>query len=321
MKKGDDCIKDKFLLQKSAVTDEEIELINTFTRRNFKSDEVYAFSVVLCDNKVDRDYERFTVDSLKTLAELFVGKTCIFDHDRKSSNQKARIFKTEIKTEEEITEYDGEPYTKLIARAYLPNTENNRELITSIDSGILKEVSISCAVSMSTCSICGQEECNHTKGESYNGKLCYRNLIEPTDAYECSFVAVPAQKNAGVVKNYKEGEKVDIINTIKSEKSNSFTGNNIRDLQKYLQDLEKKAEWGEHYKRKLCSNILKYSAIVQPDLSRGIMKTAISALSANELEEMERTFEKMASERLPIKPQLKASGEAGKSNSNGEFRI
>ena len=36
-------------------TDDELELINRFTRRNLAKNEVYAFSVVLCDNDVDRD--------------------------------------------------------------------------------------------------------------------------------------------------------------------------------------------------------------------------------------------------------------------------
>ena len=46
------------------VTDEELALINKYTRRQLSKDEVYVFSVVLCDNDIDRDGERFTVESL-----------------------------------------------------------------------------------------------------------------------------------------------------------------------------------------------------------------------------------------------------------------
>lgn len=46
---------------------EDIALINTYTRSDLTEDEVYTFSVVLCDNEVDRDYERFTVESLLNL--------------------------------------------------------------------------------------------------------------------------------------------------------------------------------------------------------------------------------------------------------------
>ena len=44
----------------SRPTDEELKLINAYTRRELSADEVYAFTVVLCDNDVDRDNERFT---------------------------------------------------------------------------------------------------------------------------------------------------------------------------------------------------------------------------------------------------------------------
>ena len=60
------------------------------------------------------------------------------------------------------------------------------------------------------CSVCGADGakggCNHIKGRSYGGKLCYVELDEPLDAYEWSFVAVPAQRAAGVTKVYGERE-------------------------------------------------------------------------------------------------------------------
>lgn len=59
----------------SAPSDEELALINAYTRRELTKDEVYAFSLTLCDNDVDRDGERFTVESLFALEKLFVGKT------------------------------------------------------------------------------------------------------------------------------------------------------------------------------------------------------------------------------------------------------
>ena len=34
----------------------------------------------LCDNEIDRDWERFSPETLKGLAPLFVGKSGIFDH-------------------------------------------------------------------------------------------------------------------------------------------------------------------------------------------------------------------------------------------------
>ena len=76
----------------STPSEEELRLINAYTRRALSAEEVYVFSVTLCDNDIDRDGERFTIDSLHALEELFVGKTGIFDHDPSAKNQTARIF-------------------------------------------------------------------------------------------------------------------------------------------------------------------------------------------------------------------------------------
>ena len=79
---------------KSAAHDtltDEMALVNTYSRRELSADEVYLFTVALCDNDIDRDNERFTVESLFELEKLFVGKTGIIDHDPTAKNQKARI--------------------------------------------------------------------------------------------------------------------------------------------------------------------------------------------------------------------------------------
>lgn len=67
--------------------DEELlEKLNRYTRKPVSAQEVYTFPVILCDNEIDRDGERFSVPALERLAELFVGKTGIFDHDPKGEN-------------------------------------------------------------------------------------------------------------------------------------------------------------------------------------------------------------------------------------------
>lgn len=194
-----------------SLTDKVMEKINRFTRKPLEKDRVYAFPVILCDNEIDRDNERFSVSSLEKLASLFIGKTGIFDHDPKGSNQTARVFDTFIYTDKnEKTSY-GEPYTCLVARAYMVKTNKNAPLIEEIDAGIKKEVSISCSVAKKVCSVCGRdiykEPCSHVKGKSYGDKKCFVSLEEPLDAYEWSFVAVPAQVSAGVSKTFGGEEK------------------------------------------------------------------------------------------------------------------
>lgn len=188
------------------MSDAKMAKINKFTRRELKEDEVYTFSVILCDNEIDRDSEKFSVDALKKLAELYVGKTGIWSHDPKGENQTARIYETEVVEDPSRKTADGEVYTYLKASAYMVRTDSNADLIREIDGGIKKEVSVGCAVSKEICSVCGRDrrigECAHRKGRTYNGKRCFYILSSPTDAYEWSFVAVPAQKGAGVTKKY-----------------------------------------------------------------------------------------------------------------------
>lgn len=165
----------------SPVTMAELELINQYTRREFSADEVYVFSVVLCDNDIDRDFERFTVESLFALEKLFVGKTGVFDHNPKAQNQTARIFACKVESVDGKKTATGDEYFHLVARAYLPKSGKNKDIILSLDSGIQKEVSVGCAVSKNVCSICGEEInshlCSHKKGKVYGDIWILINIL------------------------------------------------------------------------------------------------------------------------------------------------
>ena len=103
----------------------QLTKINSFTRRNFSEDEIYIFDVILCDNEIDRDAERFSHNSLLSLQKLFIGKTGISDHNPKSENQLARIFDTQlIKDNSRLTSW-GEPYEYLKASVYMIRTDAN----------------------------------------------------------------------------------------------------------------------------------------------------------------------------------------------------
>ena len=184
----------------------KLEQLNRFTRRTLTQEEVFLFDVRLCDNEIDRDGERFSLEALEQLKALFVGKTGIFDHDPKGENQTARIYAAELVQEPERVTSAGEVYTFLKGHAYMVRTDANRDLIREIDGGIKKEVSISCAAVSQTCSVCGSDRrknpCAHRVGQLYGEKRCHVVLSDVTDAYEWSFVAVPAQREAGVTKQF-----------------------------------------------------------------------------------------------------------------------
>lgn len=202
----------KALSLRTADATADMALINNYTLRELSPEDVYCFSVILCDNEVDRDLERFTNDSLNKLADLFKGVSGLFDHRWSAEKQNSRIYRTQVKKSDQKNTL-GEPLQQLIGDAYMLRTQQNEELIKAIEGGILKEVSIGCSIKKCSCSICKEPlrfdwrtwkySCKneHIKGETYDGSRCIGLLEDPTDAYEFSFVAVPSQRGAGVAKS------------------------------------------------------------------------------------------------------------------------
>ena len=183
-----------------ATAEAEMDAINALTRRALTPEEVYTFPIRLCDDQPDRDHERFSLNCLKALAPMFLGKPILFDHRWSAHEQTARIYAAEL-AKEDSTNY-------LLAKAYLLRLPETESIIAAIEGGILKEVSVGCAVNSVTCSICGElyYGCDHRKGQEYDGKMCVAVLDDPADAYEASFVAVPAQPKAGVQKSAERNE-------------------------------------------------------------------------------------------------------------------
>ena len=114
----------------------ELAAVNAFAKTELRPEDVYVFSVLLCDNEVDRDFERFTQKSLEELGELFIGKTGISDHEWKSANQVARIYRTEVLTDAARQTASGEAYTYLKGHAYMLRTEENAGLIAEIGQAV-----------------------------------------------------------------------------------------------------------------------------------------------------------------------------------------
>lgn len=316
-----------------SIKESDMELINKFARRQLKSDEVYIFSVVLCDNDIDRQNERFSDESLDKLAKLFVGKTGIMDHECKSENQTARIFDCDVQTAENKQNQLGNPYKRLVAKAYMPKTEKNKEFIVEIEAGIKKEVSINCSVETMTCSICGKDaktdRCEHIKGRVYKkGKeklLCHSILENPIDAYEWSFVAVPAQKEAGVIKAFKpkfDRGEFNMQNIVKKlGEGESVTLNSLQSLKLYemIKELEEKSKIGEEYFSELKAEVIKLSKNAQPDIEANVMGSVVDKMSLHELKSFKEAYRKKNIKNSGIRPQL--SHNAIKTPLNTQFRI
>ena len=259
---------------------EDLEQINALARRELTADEVYLFAVRLCDNDIDRDGERFAVETLEELGKLFVGVSGVFDHQWSARGQTARIYRTEVVHEEGTLTQDGQPYCYLKGYAYMMRTEDNAGLIAEIDGGIKREVSVGCAVERVECSICGEDmnasqRCGHQRGQEYDGLLCTGILLGATDAYEWSFVAVPAQKKAGVVKRAKLREK-----------------------------LEREAEIGRTYLERLRGEVVRLACLVQPEADRDLMERVARRLDWEELDGLKKLYQAQADRRFIPQSQL-----------------
>lgn len=294
-------------------TEDEMKLINKHTRRELSAEDVYVFPLVLCDNEIDRDGERFSVASLETLAKLFVGKTGVFDHSMKGRDQTARVYSAWVEHDEKRRTQAGEPYAALKARAYMPRTAKNGDLIEEIEAGIKKEVSVGCAVGRITCSVCGanlkEKSCGHVRGNTYGGVVCHGILEDPRDAYEWSFVAVPAQRGAGVVKTFKKKEEAanteDFI--VKLRKDGITDREDVEKLCDYIGELRKKAEAGEIYRAGLESEVVRLSAFALPELDGGTVDSIVKKLGTDELTSLKKALETQRAKKF--NPLVQLAGE------------
>lgn len=207
-------------IERSDISENELAVINgRYALKSLSADEIFGFKLAVCDNRIDRDHERFSENAIEQLAKMFIGKTIISDHDPSAKNQCARIYDTAVETDGNVT--------RLIAKCYTVQTDATKDFITMLSAGIMKEVSVSCKLKSVICSVCGQDNiksyCEHIGGRTYGDKQCHFILEDPEDAFEVSFVAVPAQKEAGVIKSYgdkpfKEIPETDSTETDEKEK-------------------------------------------------------------------------------------------------------
>ena len=196
---------------------EELERINRFARTELTAEQVYVFSVRLCDNEVDRDFERFDSAALEKLGELFVGRSGLFDHQWSARGQTARIYRTQVVEEPGRVTAAGDAYRWLKAWAYLLRTEKNADLIGEIEGGIKKEVSVGCSMARRVCSVFGCEDggCGHVPGKSYGGELSRKDFSQ---RLKTGFLAE------------KPGVFMEVLSSMLAEKDIDITFKTLREL-------------------------------------------------------------------------------------------
>lgn len=158
---------------------------------------LYYFNCVLVTDEVDDDNEAFTIQALREMCSMYIGRTGIID--AYGTTYYPRIFDTKIKQKHGVTKLKASAYVYL-------NTEDDVDKLRDYLS-THKECSISCCCTSKVCSICGRnlhrELCTHVKGKAYGHKNCVYKLSGVTDVYEWSFAEEPAISNED-----KDGDKI-----------------------------------------------------------------------------------------------------------------
>ena len=192
----------------------------------------------------------------------------------------------------------GDPLCYLKGYAYMVRTGRNQDLIAEIEGGIKKEVSVGCAVAEARCSICGenirdQSRCPHEKGREYDGKLCWADLVRATDAYEWSFVAVPAQREAGVMKSMRQD----------------------------MEQMEREAALGRKYLQRLQDEVVRLGGLAELGVERETLQAIAKRLDEPQLEELRMAFQRQADKTWGLEPQLKGLEERDFGQRDGAFLI
>lgn len=220
----------------------DYQLISKFISADVKAEDLFVYPVRLCDNAVDRDKEYFSENALNHLAELFVGKPGVFNHDwGEARDIHSRIYKAEVVIEEDYKYLEGWAYT------------TQEDVIKGIKEGLLKGVSI-----------------GFTPGETdksdANGSTCIK---EVTDVMEFSFVSVPCQPGACVLKNKSEGAiAMDLetqVKTLTAENSALKAELKALKLKSGLDSLFAKATPKSETARELACKVLEENGFIDED--------------------------------------------------------
>ena len=202
-------------------SNEDFALIKEFLKsEDIIQDCIFVYPVKLCDSLPDRDGECFAAKALESVKTLVVGKPGIKNHDWTSDNIHSRIYKAEIEVQEDCTCVVGYAYTVV--------TGSTESLIQDIKSGLLNEVSL------------GFSAVSYTKLDTG-----IQQIDDVNDVYEWSFVAVPAQPKAGVVKGLEQNENDKGVKTmdfeVKCKELEADIATKSLKLKELEEDLEKKS--------------------------------------------------------------------------------
>ncbi|MBQ1805448.1 MAG: hypothetical protein II010_06050, partial [Oscillospiraceae bacterium] len=153
----------------------------------------------------------------------------------------------------------------------------------------------------------------HERGQRYGDTLCYAELMEAADAYEWSFVAVPAQRQAGVIKHFGQGESGTLRELIKRHGTQAQA--------REIEQLEHLSALGKSYLRELRREVVRLMLTAEESLDGALVQTMADKLDEPELRELKKVYEAKAAKKLGLLPQLKAAQRSAQSEDESDFRV
>jgi hypothetical protein len=183
-------------VQQTAIKAEEPDLaaIRKYALREVTAEEIWTGSMKLCHDRVDRTFERFPKAYLERFAATLPGKSVLPGHDY-SALPLGRFYAADV-----VPDTEG---NHLRVRYYLPKES---PLVSQIELGVLKDVSIGFNAGKRLCDLCAKEwdfQHDHFPGQEYDGKQCTLTYCESeahkAEAMEGSFVWCGAQPGAEAV--------------------------------------------------------------------------------------------------------------------------
>ena len=125
------------------------------------------------------------------------------------------------------------------------------------------------------------------------------------DAYEFSFVAVPAQRDAGVMKALGHGKK-----TLK-ELAEEFG------VQAEYRSLFKQAQLGLQYRRELEDSVVRLGLSLELGVSEPVLRSLCQSAAAEDLQALKAALQQRLEEMLPVTTQLGSFGRSAEPVENG----
>jgi hypothetical protein len=195
--------------------DDQIKLINGLTLRDFEAKELYVREFIIAHNAIDRDGEVIDEALLERFVKTLPGKGMFIKHpmgwDGDTGPGEAVWFaaRTELMSLASARDLLREPELKLphdrtqamvlFASMYMHRHASNEALISKIDAGVAKFVSLGFGAS--------------GRADVINPATKMREavrLLGPGDAYEASLVWLGAQPGARAHKNAKDTSMSDV---------------------------------------------------------------------------------------------------------------